>query len=164
MPKTAKELRKKGAIIGENFNNFAFIDDGHPWLLEVGDNVTLSTCTVLTHDASTKIPLGYSRIGKVKIGNNVFVGANAVILPGVSIGSNVIIGAGSIVNKDIPDNSIACGVPCKVVGKYDDFVSKNRELMKSSPVYNKERSQLTYEDIEKQKKDLGDPSNVGFDL
>lgn len=51
------------------------------------------------------------------MGDNVWIGANVSVLPGVSIGSNTIIGAGSVVNKDIPDGVIVAGVPCKVICK-----------------------------------------------
>lgn len=51
----------------------------------------------------------------IRIGNNVWVGMNAVILPGITIGDNVVVGAGSIVTADIPANSIAAGNPCKVI-------------------------------------------------
>ena len=51
----------------------------------------------------------------VTIGDNVWIGGGAIIMPGVKIGNNVVIGAGSVVTKDIPDNKIAFGVPCKVI-------------------------------------------------
>lgn len=51
----------------------------------------------------------------IRVGNNVWIGANVCVLPGVSIGNNCVIGAGSVVNKDIPDNSLAVGNPCKVI-------------------------------------------------
>lgn len=51
----------------------------------------------------------------IKVGNNVWIGGNVVVLPGVTIGDNVVIGAGSVVNKDIPSNSVAVGNPCKVI-------------------------------------------------
>ena len=54
---------------------------------------------------------------RVTIGKNVWIGSGSIILPGVSIGDNSIIGAGSVVNKDIPENSIAVGNPCKVIKK-----------------------------------------------
>jgi len=56
------------------------------------------------------------------IGNNVFVGANSIILPSVKIGNNVVIGAGSVVVKDIPSNSIAVGNPCKVIKQKDKYI------------------------------------------
>jgi carbonic anhydrase/acetyltransferase-like protein (isoleucine patch superfamily) len=54
----------------------------------------------------------------------IFIGVNSIIMPGVSIGSNVVIGAGSVVTKDIPDHSVAIGVPAKVVSSFDDFQAK----------------------------------------
>ena len=51
----------------------------------------------------------------VIIGNNVWIGGGAILLPGVHIGDNVVIGAGSVVTKDIPSNTVACGSPCRVV-------------------------------------------------
>ena len=63
--------------------------------------------TVLAHDASTQIPLGVSKVGRVTIGNEVFVGRGTIILPNVTIGDRVVIGAGSVVTKDIPSGSVA---------------------------------------------------------
>ena len=57
----------------------------------------------------------------VRIGNDVWLGSNVVVLPGVTIGSNVVIGAGSVVTHDIPDNSLAYGVPCRVVREISDY-------------------------------------------
>lgn len=57
------------------------------------------------------------------------MGENVTILKGVTIGDNVIIGIGSIVNKDIPSNSIAVGVPAKVIGSYDDYYAKRKKRM-----------------------------------
>lgn len=66
------------------------------------------------------------KIGCIEIGDNVFIGSNTTILYDVKIGSNVIIGAGSLVNKDIPDNSIAVGNPCHVIGTFDEFMRRRR--------------------------------------
>lgn len=63
-------------------------------------------------------------IGCIEVGNNVFIGSRTTVLLNVKIGSNVIIGAGSLVNKDVPDNSVVCGTPAKVVGSMDDFLQK----------------------------------------
>ncbi len=68
-----------------------------------------------------------SFIGTIEIGDNVFIGARSIILYNVKIGNNCIIGAGSIVTKDIPDNSVAVGVPAKVIGKYEDIVKKYKK-------------------------------------
>lgn len=58
----------------------------------------------------------------VKIGSKCWIGARSTILPGVTIGDNVVVGAGSLVNKDIPDNSIAVGSPIKIIGRTDDSI------------------------------------------
>ncbi|MFC3816427.1 acyltransferase [Lysobacter sp. GCM10012299] len=78
------------------------------WLIEIGDDVTLAPRVhVLAHDASTKRALGFTRIGRVRIGERVFVGAGSIILPGVSIGDDVIVRGGSFVTTDIPAGSVA---------------------------------------------------------
>ena len=64
------------------------------------------------------------RKGNISIGNNVFIGSNSTVLYDVNIGNNVIIGAGSLVNKDIPDGVVAAGVPCRVVGRFDEYKEK----------------------------------------
>ena len=76
--------------------------------------------------------------GCIEIGDNVMIGADVLILPNVKIGSNVIIGAGSVVTKDIPDNSVAAGIPCRVVGSFDDLVKKyaKRKKMTTEECWN----------------------------
>lgn len=65
------------------------LDPSHCWLITIGDNVTMAPRVhILAHDASTCHHLGYARIGRIDIGNNVFIGADTVVLPGVYIGSN----------------------------------------------------------------------------
>ena len=74
------------------------------------------------HDQSDYYKLIKSR--PIAIGSNVWIGANAVILPGITIGDNVIIGAGSIVTKSIPANSIAVGNPCRVIKSKSEYLGK----------------------------------------
>ena len=133
-----EKLISMGLKVGKNFNkqNGCIIDYSHCFLITIGDNVTLAPrVEIIAHDASTKMFLNYAKIGLVEIGNNVFIGAGSIILPNVKIGNNVIIGAGSIVTKDIPDNSLATGNPTIVIGNTVDYISKNKELMKTRPVY-----------------------------
>lgn len=136
---TTEELKKRGLKVGVNFKRMhdVILDPSHCWHIQIGDNVTLAPRVhILAHDTSTKQFLGYTRIGNVIIGNNVFVGADSVILPGVRIGDNVVIGANSTVVKDIPDNCVAAGSPAKIVCSIEEFVSRNKELMTHRPVYN----------------------------
>ena len=133
-----ERLIERGLKVGKNFNRLggAIIDDSHCWLITIGDNVTMAPRVhVLAHDASTKNTLGYSRIGLVNIGNNVFIGAESIILPGVTIGDNVVIGAGSVVTKDIMSNSVATGNPAKVIGKYDDYISRKKAEMQKTVAF-----------------------------
>ncbi len=119
-----------------NFMGEVIIDPGHCWLIELGDDVTLAPRVhILAHDASTKREIGYTRIAKVKIGSNVFIGAGSIVLPGVTIGDNVVVGAGSVVASDIPSNSVAAGNPCRVITTYEEFMSRKRSEMMDSIVF-----------------------------
>lgn len=102
---TTDQLIKRGMKVGRNFGrlNGVILDPAHCWLISIGDDVTMAPRVhVLAHDASTKKYLNYTKIGRVNIGDRVFIGADTVILPNVTIGNDVIIGANSVVTKDIP--------------------------------------------------------------
>ena len=107
--------------VGENFymNHNCVILDGAK--VEFGDNVFVApNCGFYTASHPIDIELrnkGLEYAKPIKVGNNVWIGGNVVVLPGVTIGDNVTIGAGSVVNKDIESNSIAVGNPCKVIKK-----------------------------------------------
>lgn len=105
--------------IGENFysnHNLVILDANK---VVFGDNVFIGpNCGFYTAshplDAETRNK-GLEYAKPIKVGNDVWFGGNVVVLPGVKIGNNVVIGAGSVVTKDIPENSIAVGNPCKVI-------------------------------------------------
>lgn len=132
-----KYLRSIGMKIGEDVNFYApmktSIDITRPWMIDIGDHVEITEgVTILTHGYDWSVLKGvYGEIlgscGKVKIGNNVFIGMNTTILKGVNIGSNVIIGANSLVNKDLPDNCVAAGNPCRVIMSLDEYYEKKEE-------------------------------------
>ena len=122
-----EELIRRGMIVGKDFNRQqgCFIDPTHCFLIDIGDNVTFSIrVTLMAHDASTKKSLGYTKIGRISVGDNVFVGANTTILPNVSIGNNVVIGANSLVTKSIPDNCVVAGNPARVLCSLEEFKEK----------------------------------------
>jgi len=107
--------------------------------------------------------LDYAKIGRVKIGDNVFIGANSIILPDVQIGSNVIVGAGSVVTNDIPDGCLVVGNPARIVGTTGEYLSENRDYMKLRPLYDKGwtiRGGITNEQKDRMAYELQD--NIGF--
>lgn len=132
---STEELVKRGMKVGNGFNRQqgCFIDPTHCFLVSIGNNVTFSIrVTVMAHDASTKKILGYTKIGRIEIGDNVFVGANSTILPNVIVGDNVVIGANSVVTKDVPANTVVAGNPAKVLCSLDEFKKKNMKKMDKS--------------------------------
>jgi len=136
-----KECRSRGVAVGERtvFHAGVIVDFSHGFHIEIGDDVTLAPRVhILAHDASTKKHLNYTRLGKVKIGNRVFVGADSIVLPGVFIGDDVVVGAGSVVTRDIPARSVAAGNPARVVSSLDEFLEKRRREMETSPRFGPE--------------------------
>lgn len=123
-----------GARIGKNVDILnSSVDMSIPELISIGDNVTITNAVILTHDASLKKSIGYSKVGKVCIGSNVFIGLGAIILPDTVIGNNVVVGAGTVVAKDIPDNSVVAGNPCRVICTYQEYLEKNQKMLNEKP-------------------------------
>lgn len=157
-----ERIRKGGGCVGDNVDILSStIDLGEPYLISIGNNVTLTTMRLLTHDASTKKELGYPKVGRVTIGNDVFVGAGSIILPGTKIGNQVIIGAGSIVASDIPDNSVACGSPCRVICTYEDYMDRMKKRMEHYPCFDLFPDDLLGPDSQKERESLAN-NGYGF--
>lgn len=100
-----------------------------PWIITVGDNVYITDgVRFITHDGGTLLfrsQIPDLEITKpITIGDNVYIGNNVILLPGVTIGNRVVIGAGAVVTKDIPDNSVAVGVPAIVIKTVDEYLEK----------------------------------------
>jgi maltose O-acetyltransferase len=124
-----KKHVKRGLKVGKNFSllDDVLLDHSHTFHIEIGDDVTMvPRVHVLARDASTKQGLGLTRIGKVTIGNRVFIGESAIILPGVVIGDCVIIGAGSVVSSDIPNGLFVAGNPAKIIRTTEAYLSRKR--------------------------------------
>jgi acyl-[acyl carrier protein]--UDP-N-acetylglucosamine O-acyltransferase len=100
--------------------------------VELGNDLDINAYfTIITHDFATFVFRNFyhdfvNGSGKVKIGNNIVFGRNVTILKGVSIGDNCIIGAGSVVSKSIPSNSVAVGVPAKVVCSLEEYYERRK--------------------------------------
>lgn len=109
-----------GKNIYANFN-LTMVDDTHIYVGDYtmfGPNVTVATAG---HPILPELRAqGYQYNAPVHIGKNCWLGAGAIVLPGITIGNNVVIGAGSVVTKNIPDNSVAVGNPCKVIRKVNE--------------------------------------------
>ena len=131
----AKLLRKSGALIGKNSEIYADVSFGsEPYLIELGDNVRITSgCKLITHDGGIWVVRNLKKLndadifGKIKIGDNVHIGMNSIVMPNVTIGKNCIIGCGAVVTKDIPDNSVAVGVPARVIENIETYYEKNKD-------------------------------------
>lgn len=121
-----------GDFFYANFN-FTVVDDGDVFIgdhVMVGPNVTIATAGHPVESSLREKALQFNL--PVHIGNNVWIGANVVVLPGVTIGDNTVIGAGSVVTKDIPANVVAVGNPCRVlreIGEKDkEYYFRDRKI------------------------------------
>lgn len=135
---STERLIARGLTVGSNFNRRpgCIIDYSHCWLITIGDDVTLAPRVhILAHDGSTKSVIGYTKIGLVTIGNGVFIGAEAIVLPGVSIGDGAIVAAGSVVTKDVPARTIVAGNPARVVTTVDEFKTRHMERLAQHPTF-----------------------------
>lgn len=118
--------RALGVTIGECCRILSSNFGTEPWLIEIGDRVTVSgDVHFLTHDGGGWLIRDERgrryRYAPIKVGDDVFVGAASVIMPGVRIGDRCIIGAGSVVTKSVPTGSIVAGVPARIIGDFDDY-------------------------------------------
>lgn len=133
LKKHIKKAIKNGLTIGKNYYIHSRVDFGsEPYLITIGDNVRLTQgVKFVTHDGGVYVLRKlYPELkdidvfGKIIVGNNVHIGMNTIIMPGVTVGDNVVIGCGAVVTKDIPSNSVATGVPAKVIETLDEYKSK----------------------------------------
>lgn len=129
-------LRRLGMRIGDGTTIFSprscLIDETRPWMVELGSHVQISHgVVILTHGYEWSVVQGVTgevlgSCGKVTIGDNVFLGANSVILKGITIGSNVIVGAGSVVTGDLPDACVAAGNPARILMSLAEYREKRK--------------------------------------
>lgn len=124
--------RYLGANIGDNcsFVGRNISLSSEPYLIQIGNHVRVSfDVAFVTHDGGMhvlreKYP-NAAQYGQIKVGNNVFIGARAIIMPGISIGDNCIIGAGSVVTKDVQSGTVVGGVPAKCICTVEEYERKH---------------------------------------
>jgi len=126
-------LRKMGVKVGKNCKIHTVEFSTEPYLVEIGDNARITSGTIfITHDGAVncfKNEIQGGIFGQIKIGNNVFIGSNSIILYNTTIGSNCIVGAGSVVRGQFPDDSVIVGNPAKVIMR----TSVQKFLYRQSP-------------------------------
>jgi len=129
-------LVDKGLILGKNvlIVDTFFFDPSHCYLITIGDNCTICpNVRLIAHDASTKNHLGYTKFGKITIGENCFIGDSTIVLPNVSIGPNSIVGAGSVVTKSVPPWTVVAGIRREGFAGWRSIWRKLRMLLNPAP-------------------------------
>ncbi len=136
--KRTKMLIKKNFFknVGKNFFFQPRIIPDEPKLISFGNNVCVASgVTFVTHDVIDKVlnNMNYNvtfnyNCAPIEVGDNVFIGCNVTILPGIKIGHNVIIAAGSVVTKDVLSNCVVGGNPAKKIGDFDSYVEARKNI------------------------------------
>jgi acetyltransferase-like isoleucine patch superfamily enzyme len=103
-----------------------------PYLISIGNHVTISSeVGFITHDGATwvfrHLPQyrGLQRFGTIEIKDNCFIGARAILMPGISIGPNSVVGAGAVVTRFVPPNTVVAGCPARVISSVEEYIKKN---------------------------------------
>jgi acetyltransferase-like isoleucine patch superfamily enzyme len=129
------EFRKSGGIIGEIceiYNDVVF--GSEPCLISIGNNVRITDWVrFVTHDGGlwTLRKMGLLEnadyFGKISIGDNCHIGLNAIIMPNVFIRKNCVICCGTIMTKNIPGNSVAAGIPAKIIKNIEEYYKSHKD-------------------------------------
>lgn len=128
-----KYAKKLGVRVGENcqiIENPKLAFGSEPWLIKLGNHVDVTAgVRFLNHEGGIWCARGidkkYDKMDcfmPITVGNNVMIGVNSLIMPGIKIGNNVIIAGHSVVTKDVPDGTIVAGVPAKIISTMDRFM------------------------------------------
>jgi len=133
-------LRERGDFyaLGEHcfIEPYAQIED-RPYI-RIGNNVRITTCMIVGHDGTVNLfnralGLNLDSVGKIDIRDNVYIGYQSIILPGVTIGPNAIVSAGSVVRSDVAEGDVVAGVPAKRVGRFDMSVAMLKKKNEAFP-------------------------------
>lgn len=118
--------------MGENCSIIPGTYLGDAKYIRLGNNVRLANCRLLTHDGVINMlrrayNLNLDAVGKIHIGDDVFIGHSAMVLRNCNIGNNSVIAAGAVVTRDVPANSVVGGVPARFICSTDDLVQRLRD-------------------------------------
>ncbi len=125
--------KKIGVNMGDDIHIYGKVEwSTEPWIITLGNHVHITNgVQFITHDGGTLIlrhlTPDLELTGPITVGDYVYIGTNAMILPNVKIGNNCIIAAGSIVTKDIPDGSVVAGVPARVIKTIEEYHKKAKK-------------------------------------
>ena len=136
--KRVQLARKIGVQIGQNCEIYRDVNFGsEPYLIKMGNHVRVTSgVKFCTHDGGLWVlremyedMQDADSFGKIEIGNNVHIGWNAIIMPGVTIGNNCIVGCGAIVTRNVPDNSVVAGIPAKVIKSTEQYYEGKKDTV-----------------------------------
>jgi acetyltransferase-like isoleucine patch superfamily enzyme len=137
--------RHLGVTVGEGCDFLNLSDDtfgSEPYLVRIGDRVTLSgPLRFVTHDGGVRVLAkenpSLDVIAPIDVGNDVFIGANVILLPGVSVGDRAVVGAGAVVTRDVPPAVVVAGNPARVIKTLEEYresaLQKNLGTRELSP-------------------------------
>lgn len=124
---------KWAKYIGVNIGSDNLIGKLHwssePYLITVGSHCQLTTCKIFTHGGGNVLRRDhpdFDCFGKVVIGDYVYIGDSALIMPGVTLGDNVLVAAGSVVTKSVPSGKVVAGNPARIVGTIEEYYERNK--------------------------------------
>ena len=123
-----KQAKRAGVVLGENNRIATRFWSSEPYLITIGSNCSITKgVRMFTHGGNRVFRsqmFDFDVFGKVKIGNYVYIGTNALIMPGVVIGDNVLVAAGSVVTKSIPPKVVVGGNPARIICTIDEYKNK----------------------------------------
>ena len=130
--------KEAGMIVEENVSVMGGVNFGsEPYLITLKRDCLISADVLfLTHDGGINAFVkkyeefkDVKKFGKIVVGEQSFVGARSIIMPGVKIGNNCVVGAGSVVTRDVPDGTVVCGIPAKPVCSVYEYALRSKEKM-----------------------------------
>jgi maltose O-acetyltransferase len=153
-------LVSRGLTLGRDvYLGTVHFDHGFLGLISIGDESVLTDgVRLVAHDASTKLRIGYTRVGRIDIGRRVYIGVGAIILPDVTIGDGAIVGAGSVVTKDVAPGTLVAGNPAEPRTSVEEFSAKHSVQLRGRPRYPREGfigpEELAAENVERMRREL----------